>query len=100
MTKNFLIRKEFIEKAKISEKVLKEWETAKIVKPARFTEDNLPFYTPQTVARVNNIRKLLDMGYDVEDIQKILKKVGPPKSSGGAEKSNELKKHLTIGGLA
>lgn len=100
MTKNFLIRNEFIEKAKISEKVLKEWETFKIIKPVGFTEDNLPFYSPQAVEQVNNVKKLLDMGYMVEDIQKILKKVGLPKNSGDSEKSARLKKHLTIGGLA
>ena len=100
MTKNFLIRDEFIEKAKISEQVLKEWETAKLIKPVGFTEDNLPFYNPQAVEQVNNVKKLLDMGYMVEDIQKILKKVGLPKNNGDPEKSTRLKKHLTIGGLA
>jgi DNA-binding transcriptional MerR regulator len=100
MTKNFLIRNEFIEKAKISEKVLKEWETFKIIKPVGFTEDKLPFYTQQAVEQVNNVKKLLDMGYMVEDIQKILKKIGLPKNSGDSEKSARLKKHLTIGGLA
>ena len=100
MTKNFLIRNEFIEKAKISEKALKEWETFKIIKPVGFTKDNLPFYTPRAVEWVNNVKKLLDMGYMVEDIQKILKKVGLPKNNGNSEKSAKLKKHLTIGGLA
>ena len=32
MTKNFLIRNEFIERTEISEKVLKEWEALKILK--------------------------------------------------------------------
>ena len=80
MTKNFLIGKEFIEKVKISEKVLKEWETLKIIKPEGFTEDNLPIYSPQAVEQVNNVKKLLDMGYMIEDIQKILKRVGLPKT--------------------
>jgi len=100
MTKKFLIRNEFIEKAKISEKVLKEWETFKIIKPVGFTGDKLPFYTPRAVDLVNNVKRLLDMGYMVEDIQKILKKVGLPKNNGNHGKSAKLKKHLTIGGLA
>jgi DNA-binding transcriptional MerR regulator len=100
MMKHFLIRNEFIEKAKISEKVLNEWETFKLIKPVGFTEDNFPFYTPRAVDRANNVKKLLDMGYMVEDIQKILKKVGLPKNKGNPGKSAKLKKHLTIGGLA
>lgn len=100
MIKNFLIRKEFIKKAKISEKILKEWETFRIINPTGFTEDNIPFYTSLAINQVNNVKKFLDMGYTTGDIQKILKKVGLPQNSKGSEKSNELQKHLTIGGLA
>jgi len=62
MTKNFLIRNEFIKKAKISEKALKEWETFKIVNPVGFTEDNTPLYSPKAVEQANNVKKLMDMG--------------------------------------
>ena len=72
MSKHFLIREEFIKKSKISEKVLKDWETSKIIKPAGSTEDNIPFYTPGAIEHVNNIKKFLDMGYSPEEIQKIL----------------------------
>jgi DNA-binding transcriptional MerR regulator len=100
VTKDFLIHSEFIKEARISKKVLKEWENVKIIKPAGSTGDNIPFYNPQAVERVNNIKKFLDMGYAIDDIRQILKKVGLPNSSGGAEKSKELQKHLTIGALA
>lgn len=100
MTEDFLIHSEFIKEAKISKKVLKEWETIKIIKPAGSTEDNIPFYNPQAVERVNNIKKFLDMGYTIDDIQQILKKVGLPNNSGDPEKAKEVQKHLTIGGLA
>jgi DNA-binding transcriptional MerR regulator len=101
MTKNFLIRNEFIKKAKISEKVLREWETFKIVNPVGFTEDNTPLYSPQAVEQANNVKKLMDIGYMFEDIRKILRKVGlPNKNNGETENPGELKKHLTIGGLA
>jgi MerR family copper efflux transcriptional regulator len=100
VTKNFLIRREFIKEAKISEKVLKEWETVKIIKPKGFTEDNIPFYTLVALTRVNNIKKFLVMGYTLVEVQEILKKIGLPRNNESQEKSNELKKHLTIGGLA
>jgi len=100
MTDNFLTRKELIEKSKISEKVLNEWEEIKIVKPAGFTEDKIPFYTQQTIDHINKIRKFTDIGYTVEEIQRILKKVGLPKQAGEYGNSKKLKKHLTIGGLA
>ena len=101
MSKHFLIREKFIKKVKISEKVLKEWETAKIIKPAGYTEDNIPLYTSQEMNQVTKIRKFLDIGYTIEDIQKILKKVGLPNDNNSEPgKASEIQKHLTIGGLA
>lgn len=100
MTDSFLERKELIEKSKISGKVLNEWEEIKIVKPAGFTEDKIPFYTQQTIDHINKIRKFIDIGYTIEEIQRILKKVGLPKHAGEYGNSKKLKRHLTIGGLA
>lgn len=101
MAKDFLIRDEFIKEAKISEKVFKEWEPFNIIKPTGLTEDNIPFYKPRAVDQANHVKKLLEMGYPLEDIQKILRKVGmPDKSNKENKKSGELRKHLTIGGLA
>lgn len=100
MAKNFLVRKEFIEITKISEKVLKEWEALKIIKPSGLTEDKIPFYTQELIEHSSNIKKFIDMGYNLEEIQRILKKVGLPKIAKKTEKSEPLKKHLTIGGLA
>lgn len=100
MANNFLVRKELIEKSKISEKVLNEWEEIKIVKPAGFTEDKFPFYTQQTIDHINKIRKFIEIGYTLEEIQRILKKVGLPKHASEYANSQKLKKHLTIGGLS
>lgn len=100
MPDNFLLRKEFIERTKISEKVLTEWETLKIIKPSGMTEDKTPFYTQQLVEHTANLKKFIDMGYHPEEIQKILKKVGPPKVTEEADKVGNSKNHLTIGGLS
>ncbi len=100
MVKNFLLRPEFIEKTKIPEKVLKVWEKLKIIKPSGLTEDEISFYTQDLVEHSSNIKKLIDMGYNLEEIRKILKKVRPPTVTRENKKSRGLKKHLTIGGLA
>jgi DNA-binding transcriptional MerR regulator len=100
MSENFLLRKEFIEQTRISEKVLTEWEALKIIKPSGMTEDKTPFYRQELVEHTNNIKKFIDMGYHPEEIQKILKKVGPPKVADPGEKTGNPKNHLTVGGLA
>lgn len=100
MAKNLLLRDEFIERTRISEKVLSEWEASKIIKPAGITEDKVPYYTPELVEHCGNVKKFIDMGYDLEAIRAILKKVGPPKVAAENGNSGNFKNHLTIGGLA
>lgn len=100
MPGSFLERRELIEKSKISEKVLTQWEELRLVKPSGLTEDKIPFYTQQTIDHINKIRKFMEIGYTLEEIQKILKKVGLPKHSGKYGNAKALQKHLTVGGLA
>lgn len=100
MAKNVLLRDEFIERTRISEKVLIEWEASKIVKPSGITEDKVPYYTPEQVDHCGNVKKFIDMGYGLEEIRTILRKVGPPKVAGEDDRSGNLNNHLTIGGLA
>jgi DNA-binding transcriptional MerR regulator len=100
MKNKVLMKDAFIKKSKISEKFLNELESAKIVKPSGFTENNLPLYNRYSVAQINHIKKLLDMGYSFDEINKITKKIGLPKSSQSSEKKGRKKKQFTIGGLA
>jgi DNA-binding transcriptional MerR regulator len=100
MVESILIRKEFIDEAKISDSILKEWEELKIIKPSGYTEDKIPFYTRYMIERIHTVKRLIDMGYSLDDIQKIFKKVGFPKINKPEGRTEILKKHLTIGGLA
>ncbi|MCK4941939.1 MAG: MerR family transcriptional regulator [Candidatus Aminicenantes bacterium] len=99
MRDEILTRDEFISKAKISEKWLKEMEQIKIIEPSGFTENNIPFYTSRSIDQSNHIKKFIDMGYSMEAIGKITKKFGFPRSGENGKKL-PTKKQLTIGGLA
>jgi len=96
---NLMSRQELIEKAKISETLLVQWETQKLLKPSGMTEDQTPLYTMQALAQANNIKKFQEMGYGTEEIQKIIKKVGLPKKH-NLGRENSLNNHLTVGSLA
>jgi len=100
MKNKVLIREEFIKGCKISEEVLNELEKTKIIKPSGFTENNMPLYNGNSVEQINYIKKLLDMGYSIDEINKITKKIGLPKTSKLSEKTGKQKKKFTIGGLA
>jgi len=100
MNKNILTRDEFIAKFKLEEASLREWESAKLMKPVGFTDDKVPLYSEEMTSRIAHIQKLTDLGYETEEIQKILKKVGLPKSVENKKKPKDPDQYLTIGNLA
>ena len=99
MNNSIFVRNEFIEQVSISEDSLAEWEKLKLIRPVGFTEDQTPFYSQATIERIEHIQKLVELGYGLEEIQKIIKKIGLPKTSGKSDKA-QLEQYLTVGNLA
>ena len=100
MNKNIFTRDEFIVKFKLQDASLREWERAKLLKPAGFTDEKIPLYSEEMSERAAAIQKLTELGYETAEIQKILKKIGLP---GASEKKRKLKdpdRYLTVGDLA
>lgn len=100
MKKVVYSKDELIVKAKITEKTLSEWEKIKLLRPDGMTNGKIPFYKEHTFEKVLHVKKLLDIGYELGDINRIIRKVGMPqieKPSRNQAKSNEF---LTVGGLA
>ncbi|MCK5005635.1 MAG: MerR family transcriptional regulator, partial [Candidatus Aminicenantes bacterium] len=48
----------------------------------------------------NYIKKMTDLGYSMDEIQKVIKKVGFPKTLSVSESKVTAAKHLTVGDLA
>ncbi len=74
-------------------------EAVKIIMPSGFTENNIPFYTSDSLEQIAYIKKLLEIGYGLDEINRITRKVGLPKTR-ALNKQPVTKKRLTIGGLA
>lgn len=88
-------------KAGVSPESLETWTKAKLVRPAGYADDRTPLYAPEALDRIAHIRKLEDLGYGLEEIQKIVKKVGLPQVEGGRDKKKRSKDpYLTVGSLA
>jgi DNA-binding transcriptional MerR regulator len=100
MKKTIFIRDELMEEAGITEDVFKEWDKLQLLKPDGFTKDQNPFYSKETLERIKHIKGLLELGYAIPDIHKIIKKIGVPKISAGKSKKAEMNKILTVGDLA
>ncbi len=100
MDKAIFTRDEFAARFGLREAVLRDWETAGLLRPIGFTDNKSPLYSEETAARVAAIQKLTDLGYGTEEIQKIIKKVGVPKTLEKKRKAKDSKRYLTIGNLA
>jgi DNA-binding transcriptional MerR regulator len=100
MNKDVFTREDLLGKAGVSEEALSGWLKAKLVRPAGFAEDKTPLFTADALDRIVHIRKLEDLGYGLEEIQKIIRKFGLP--TGRNDRKIPLKKdpYLTVGGLA
>lgn len=97
---NIFLRKDFLNQAKISEKILHELETNNLMKPAGITEDKTAFYTQGSLEQVAMLVSLKNVGYGLPEIQKIIKKVGLPNNTNIIQEEKKLAQYITISNLA
>ncbi|MBN1780622.1 MerR family transcriptional regulator [bacterium] len=99
MAGQIYIRDEFLAKVGIHDDILETWEKARLIAPVGYTEDKVPFYSESAIGQVEKISKLTDLGYSLEEIQKIVKRVGLPKTE-HKQSDKAMDHYLTVGGLA
>ena len=99
MKNKIYITSELLAQTGLTEQQLNAWKEAKLLQPFGTADDGEPLYTDAELEQVQQITQLLSVGYDLKDIQSIIKKVGLPKQ-GKSESSRELKQYLTVGNLA
>ena len=97
---NIFFRKDFLKLAEISEITLHELESSNLMKPAGITEDKTPFYTKRSVEQVSMLISLKKVGYGVQEIQKIIKKIGLPNKSKLLKEEKNMTQYITISNLA
>jgi DNA-binding transcriptional MerR regulator len=100
MNKVILDREKVKTHLQITEDVLSEWERMKLFKPDGMTNDNRAIYSKHTVETGIHIKNLLDLGYGVTDVRRIIKKIGLPKQETAQDKQVLLREFLTVGDLA
>ena len=100
MNNNFLTPEEILQKFALTQETLAAWVKDKLIKPAGFADNHTPLFSEETLGRLDHILKLKDLGYDTEEIQKIIKKFGLPKSGEKAAGGEGPAQFLTVGNLA
>jgi DNA-binding transcriptional MerR regulator len=97
---NIFLKKDFLSQAGISEKTLHEFESNNLMKPAGVTEDKTPFYTQGSLEQVSMLSSLKNVGYSLQEIQKIVKKIGLPNNSKRLQQEKDMAQYITISNLA
>lgn len=77
-----------------------EWESAGILKPSAISDDHTPLFPLPALERAAMIKKLVDIGYNLEHIKKIVRKVGLPQTATTAPSVPITDSYLTVGVLA
>ncbi|MGB8952490.1 MAG: MerR family transcriptional regulator [Candidatus Aminicenantales bacterium] len=93
-------QEEFAAKTGISAPSLSEWIKLKLIKPTGFTDGQIPLYSDILLERVMHIQKLIELGYSLEEIQKIIRKIGIPRGKRNLKEPADSDRYLTIGTLA
>jgi DNA-binding transcriptional MerR regulator len=100
MALNLYLLEEFLAKIHLDKRILEMWEGAQLLQPVAFTDDQIPLYSDKSFEEVDHIRRLLEMGYSLDEIQKIIKKIGMPKTAAVKDVPKGSDTYLTVGNLA
>jgi DNA-binding transcriptional MerR regulator len=100
MKNDLLTAKDLARRTGLPQESIAAWTEAKLLRPAGFADDRTPLFPAQILPRAAHVRKLAELGYGPEEIQKIMKKVGLPQDRRDGKKAAEKGGYLTVGNLA
>ena len=99
MDNKILVLSEFLEKVGVELDMIAEWEKHGLLHPMGYSEEKGVLFNSDSIAVCQKIKKLLEVGYEIDEIQKIIKRVGLPKK-GVKPASRKKEEFLTVGTLA
>ncbi|MFO8064817.1 MAG: MerR family transcriptional regulator [Spirochaetota bacterium] len=91
---------ELAERAGIDPEVLHRWVESGLVHPDGKGSTGAPFFSESVIERVSHVKRLLQMGYGEDEVEKILRKVGLPDTGRRSSGRSEMENLLTVGALA
>lgn len=100
MSNDVLGLDELARKTGVPAERLSEWVKTKLLKPDGYTDGKAPLFAAGSGERVAHLERLADLGYETDEILKIVKKVGLPKDERGRKKGPDKDRFLTVGALA
>lgn len=94
----FLSKEDIVKRLNIDTSVIRIWEEAGLLSASKKNGNNNPCYNKNDFIQAEKIKSLLNLGYDIDAIKKIMINVGLP--AGTNPKGTDHEKLLTIGELA
>lgn len=91
---------EILETAKLDQAVFEEWLEDGLIQSMGQTPEQIPFFSVETLEKIEHIKRFQEMGYSSSEIKKILRKVGLPESQKERAASSNRDQFLTVGVLA
>lgn len=99
MENNLYDQQEFLKKIGLPAADLAELEKAGLIKSDVRIDSDMAGYTEEHVVEAQQIMHLIQIGYTLPEIRKILKKVGLPRHEDAGQRSRTAE-YLTVGELA
>ncbi len=100
MDTDIFSREELLKALSLKPGELDKWEQLGLIRLPGKIDNSTPYYTNSDIEDGRHIQHLLSMGYDLNGIQKIIRKVGLPSNSTKTRSSRNARKLLTVGELA
>ncbi|MBM4175563.1 MAG: MerR family transcriptional regulator [Ignavibacteria bacterium] len=99
MKNNFYTEEELLNKISLSTKDFEELKSHALIAPVIKNKGNTALYDSDSILALEKIIHLKELGYGIEEIKKIIKKVGLPVKSEQEQKAESLN-FITIGELS
>jgi DNA-binding transcriptional MerR regulator len=100
MSRELFTLAELRSRARVSAKTLADWVGLKAISPSGYDHDRAPLFARDCLDRLVHIRRLKQLGYEPEDILRIIRKVGLPREPPAGGSDREPRNFLTVGNLA
>ncbi|MCJ7681433.1 MAG: MerR family transcriptional regulator, partial [Candidatus Aminicenantes bacterium] len=100
MIKDIYFENDLIQELEQPGDVLNKWHKLGLIHADGTTAEGVPFYTRGTFKKILHVKQLIDLGYPLEDVQKIVRKIGIPSDQSQDKRPRKKSQYLTVGSLA
>ena len=101
MQNNIYTLQEILSLTETEEQEFLAWKDAGLITPIGQSDEHSAYFSGEAAERIRHIKQFKGMGYSLDEIRKILRKVGiPAAKKGGPQSGSEREQLLTIGALA